>query len=270
MEISFYNISQFVLIGTAVGFLGGFLGVGLSMVIIPLLYYWAFPSMLIAPEVIVHLSFGTSLAIIIPTSLSASWAHAQAGNIKWRVVLLLAIPGILGSLLGSTLTAHIKGELLRILFGSLLIILSAQMFIPKKETGTPGDDVPPRSFPALMIGLVVGIFSGFFGLGGGVLAIPLMVRFLRIPIYRAMGISLAFVFFAALMGTAGYILNGLGKPNLPPFAWGYVYTPAWVLAGVPSLFLAKWGANVASKTGPLRIHRVFALLLMLVGFRMLF
>src|SRR4030043_2326130 len=93
-----------------VGFLGGFLGVGGGIILIPLLLYWAFPSMNISPEVIVHLSFGTSLAIIIPTSLSGSFAHSRVGYVLWRVVLQLAIPGIPGSLLGSTLAACVVVE----------------------------------------------------------------------------------------------------------------------------------------------------------------
>jgi len=270
MEITFFNVFQFIVIGIAVGFMGGFLGVGGGAIMIPLLHYWAFPALHISPEVIVHLSFGTSLAIIIPTSLSSSWAHARAGNVNWRVVLLLAIPGILGSFLGSTLAAHLEGPLLKTLFGSLLVLLSAQMLLQKKGPEESGKYPSPRSFPTLIIGLLVGIFSGFFALGGGVIAIPLMVRFLGIPIHRAVGISIAFVFFASLVGTGGYIFNGLGNPDLPRFALGYVHALGWALAGIPSIFLAQWGAQLAHKVRPLRLRRAFALLLMIVGIRMLF
>ncbi len=134
---------------------------------IPLLHYWAFPAMDISPEVIVHLSFGTSLAIIIPTSLSSSWAHARAGNVNWRVVFLMAVPGILGSLLGSTLAALLTGLLLKTSFGSLLIILSAQMLLQRKGPEESGPDSSPRPLPTLIIGFLVGVFSGFFAIGGG-------------------------------------------------------------------------------------------------------
>jgi hypothetical protein len=270
MEISFFSIFQFIVIGGAVGFLSGFLGVGGGAIMVPLLHYWAFPAMHTSPEIIVHLCFGTSLAIIIPSSLSGTRAHAQAGSVDWRVVFLLAIPGIPGSLLGSTLAAQLKGPLLKALFGSLLIILSAQMLLQKKGPEESGEHPSPRSFPTFITGFLVGVFSGFFGLGGGVLAVPLMVRFLGISIHRAVGISIAFVCFASLAGTGGYIFNGFGNPHLPRFALGYVYTPGWILAGIPSIFLAQWGAHWAHRTPPRRLRRAFALLLMIVGVRMLF
>jgi len=270
VEIAFVNIFQFLVIGVAAGFLGGFLGVGGGVILIPLLHYWAFPALHVSPQVIVHLSFGTSLAIIIPTSISGTWAHAKAGNVNWRAVFLLAIPGILGSLIGSTLAAQLKGPLLKTLFGSLLILLSVHMFLQKEDREKFAAAYSLRSFPTLIVGLTVGVFSGFFGLGGGVLAIPLMVRFLHLPIHQALGISIAFVFFVSLMGTAGYIINGLGQPHLPHLALGYVHTSGWVLAGLPSIFMAQWGARLTHKARPLRLRRVFALLLMIVGIRMLF
>jgi uncharacterized membrane protein YfcA len=259
-----------VVIGIAVGFVGGFLGVGGGAIIIPLLHYWAFPAMHISPEVIVHLAFGTSLAIIIPTSLSSSWAHARAGNIDWRVVWLLAVPGILGSFLGSTLAAFLKGSLLKALFGSLLIILALQMILQKKGPEESGKHFSPQPLPTLIIGFLVGVFSGFFAIGGGVIAIPLIVRFLDIPIHRAVGISIAFVFFASLIGTGGYIINGLGHTGLPRYALGYVHTPGWILAGIPSMFVAQWGVQLANKARPLRLRWAFAVLLLIVGIRMLF
>jgi len=237
---------------------------------VPLLCLWAYPAMGIAPEIIVHLSFGTSLAIIIPTSLSSSWAHSRTGNVDWRIVFLLAVPGIAGSLLGSTLAAHSPGRVLKILFGCLLVITSGQMIRQKKGAEAQEILSLPRVLPTLFIGFLVGLFSAFFGLGGGVIAVPLMIRFLGIPIHRAVGISIAFVFFASLIGTAGYIFNGWGQPHLPPFALGYIFLPGWVLAGIPSVFTAPWGAKVARKTKPSRLRRAFALLLMIVGIRMLF
>ena len=256
--------------GTLVGFLGGFLGVGGGAIMIPALTYWLFPSMGVSTNVLMHLAFGTSLAIIIPTSLSGAWAHSRKGNVNWRIVYLLALPGIPGSFLGSTLSAYLQGSVLRTLFGILLVIVSVQMLLQKKSPADSGGQGPWGAVPALAVGMVVGVFSGFFGIGGGIVAIPLMVRILKTPIHNAVGISIAFVFFASLAGTAGYIFNGWGQPNLPPHSLGYVHVPGWILAGIPSILLSRWGVRVANKTKPVRLRRIFALMLMLVGIRMVF
>jgi uncharacterized membrane protein YfcA len=240
------------------------------MIIIPLLRYWAFSSMNISPEVIVHLSFGTSLAIIIPTSVSGSLAHSKTGNVLWWIVLQMAILGIPGSLFGSTLAAHFKGPLLIKLFAALLIVLSLQMFFQKKEAAESERMLSPSLFPILLIGFLVGIFSGFFGLGGGIIAIPLLTRFLGFPVHRTLGISIAFVFFISLVGAVGYIINGWGHPHLPPFTLGYVHLMGCLFAGIPSVILVRWGAGLAYRTKPLRLRRIFAMLLLLVGIRMLF
>jgi uncharacterized membrane protein YfcA len=118
--------------------------------------------------------------------------------------------------------------------------------------------------------LLGGLFSGFFGVGGGVLVIPLMVRVLKIPIHKAVGISIAFVFFASVVGTIGYVIHGWGNPYLPPYTLGYVHIMSWILAGIPSIFLSNWGVQLARKTRPLRLRRVFALMLMAMGIRMVF
>ena len=101
---------------------------------------------------------------------------------------------------------------------------------------------------------------------------------MRLPINGAIfliapilfGISITVVFFASLVGTAGYIYNGWGHSFLPRYAWGFVYPFGAVLAGIPSVFLAYTGAHLAHKTHPTRLRKIFAFLLLGTGVRMLF
>jgi hypothetical protein len=268
MEMSWYNAAQFIVIGIAGGVTGGFFGVGAAIVMVPLLIFWAFPALQVAPGIMVHLAFGTSLGIVIPTALSSSLTHSKAGNVTWRVVLYLVVTGLAGSYLGSALAANLSGPLLKALFAVLLMGVAVQMLLDKKTTEN-GPASPAKPVSTLVVGFLTGLFSGCFGVGGGVIAIPLMVRFLGIPIHRSVGISISFVFFASIVGTAGYIAHGWGKPGLPPYSLGYVYTWGWVLAGIPSIFFAKWGATWAKKTRPVLLQRAFAVLLAIVGVRML-
>ena len=268
MGISLFNVLQFVLVGTFVGFLGGYLGIGGGAVMIALLNYWVFPSLGVSPEVAIHLCFGTTLAIIIPSSIAGSFAQARIGNVTWRFVYLLTLPGILGSFLGTTIASYLPSHVLRPLFGILLILISAQMFLQNKGPGEGTDTSPPKLSTVLMVGGVVGLFSGLFGLGGGVIGIPLMVKVLRLPIHKAVGNSIALVMFTSLIGAAGYVLHGWGDPNLPPHSLGYVHIPGWILAGIPSIPLSGLGVKLGRKTKPLRLRRVFALVLGVVGVRM--
>lgn len=268
MEMSWHNAAQFIVIGVAGGVMGGFFGVGEAIVMVPLLIFWAFPALHVAPGIIVHLAFGTSLAIVIPTALSSSLAHSKAGNVSWRVVLYLVATGLAGSYIGATLATNLSGGFLKFLFAVLLTGVAVQMFLDRKTIGN-GPASPERPGATLVVGFLTGLFSGFFGVGGGVIAIPLMVGFLGIPIHRSIGISISFVFFASIVGTAGYIVHGWAKPGLPPYCLGYVYAWGWFLAGIPSIFFAKWGTMWAKKTKPVLLQRAFAVLLAVVGVRML-
>ncbi len=269
MGLSFFHIVEFVFLGALVGFLGGYLGIGGGAVLIALLNYWIFPSLGVSPEVIIHLCFGTSLAIIVPASIAGSLAQTRLGNVDWRVVCLLALPGILGSFLGSTVAAYLPSWILRPLFGIVLITISAQMLWQKKMPEEAMESASPALSTVLLVGAAVGLFSGLFGLGGGVVGIPLMIKVLRFPIHRAVGNSIAFVMITSFIGAAGYVFHGWGDPNLPPHSLGYIHIPGWILAGIPSILLSGLGVKLARRTRPIRLRRVFALILGVVGIRMI-
>ena len=242
---------------------------GGGAITIPLLYYWAFPALNVSPEVLIHLCLGTSLAVTVSPALFSALAHRRAGNINGRIVLLMVVPGIAGSLLGSTLAAQLRGPLMKVFFAILLIVLAGQMFLHREIREKPQGDSAPMLL-TIFLGFWVGFFSGFFGLGGGVVAVPLMLRFLNIPIHRAVGISIGVVFFASIVGSAGYILNGWNHASLPPYALGFVYPIGAVLAGIPSIFVAYFAAHLVHKTQPTGLRKIFGLLLLGAGVRMLF
>ena len=118
------------------------------------------------------------------------------------------------------------------------------------------------------VGGVIGLISSFVGIGGGTLSVPFM-SFCNVPLHHAVGTSAAIGFPIALAGTVGYIVNGLGTPNLPSLTLGFVSLPALVgIAGV-SFLTAPYGAKLAHKLPVATLKRCFALFILAMATRML-
>ena len=120
----------------------------------------------------------------------------------------------------------------------------------------------------LLIGLVVGTFSAFFGVGGGVIAVPLIMVLLHQSMHRAVGNSSGLMVVSALAGTASYIGHGWANPQLPPFSLGYVNLLVTLLVAPFTILMARVGVRIASRTSHARLVKVFAVLIILVGARM--
>lgn len=126
----------------------------------------------------------------------------------------------------------------------------------------------PRTLPLLTVGLLSGSFSAFFGVGGGVVAVPLMVLLLRLPIHFAVGNSSALIVVASFMGMLSYAYHGLQLTGLPAHQIGFVnYAVAFGVAPLSILF-ARIGVKAANRLQHKQLSRVFALLLILVGMRL--
>jgi uncharacterized membrane protein YfcA len=264
---SFPILSLFVMVGAGAGLLAGLFGIGGGIVLIPM-FLWAFEAAGFAPEIIVHLAFATSLAVIIPTAISSTAGHRKRGNVDGRQVLRMAVGGVFGVVVGSSLAAGLSGTVLKGLFGLMQIGTGLKMFrrksyLPPEE---PGEQ--PLSLMVLT-GFVVGAFSAFFGVGGGVVAVPMMVILLRQPIHVAIGNSSALMVFSALAGTVSYILHGWGEPALPPFSFGYVNLLVAAVTAPLTILFARLGVRLASRTAHDKMMKGFAGFLILTGFYMM-
>jgi hypothetical protein len=253
----------FVLVGSLAGFLAGFMGIGGGIILIPL-FLWAFKVAGFAPDIIVHAAFGTSLAIIIPTAVSSTLGHRKRGNVEWRQVSRMAIGGVFGVVVGSSLAAGLPGDVLKGLFGLMQIGAGLKMFrhdshLPPEEAA----DVPIRKL--LLTGFVVGTFSAFFGVGGGIVAVPLMVILLRQSIRLAVGNSSALMVISAIGGSISYVYHGWGVPQLPPFSLGYVNQLVAVIIAPLTIVFARLGVRLASRTDHAKLMKGFAGFLILTG-----
>lgn len=257
-------ILTYLIVGVFVGILAGLFGVGGGLIIVPILDVML-TRQGISHEYIMHLALGTSLASIVFTSVSSFWAHHKHGAVNWPIVRRI-VPGILtGTFLGSCIAARLSTTFLKIFFVIFLYYVAAQMLSGKKPK-------PTRQLPGIWgmftAGNVIGVVSSFVGIGGGSMSVPFMV-WCNIAVHHAIGTSAAIGFPIAVAGAVGYIYNGLSVPGLPPDTLGYIYLPA--LAGIvcASVLTAPLGARLAHSLPVEKLKKLFAVLLIIMGTRML-
>ncbi|MFP5211875.1 MAG: sulfite exporter TauE/SafE family protein [Acidobacteriota bacterium] len=258
------SLLTYVGLGSVAGVLAGLLGIGGGLVIVPMLVF-ALTWQGVSNEHIMHLALGTSMASIIFTAVSSFMAHHRRGAVHWDIVRRIA-PGILvGTFLGSFIASRMPTNWLKGFFAVFLYYVALQMLTNKKPK-------PSRSLPGNLgmfgAGNTIGVVSSLVGIGGGTLSVPFMT-WCNIAIHEAIGTSAAIGFPIAIAGTVGFILNGIGTSGLPDYSFGYIYLPA--LAGIvaASVLTAPLGVRLAHSLPVDRLKRVFAIVLIIVGTRMI-
>ncbi|SNS98583.1 Uncharacterized membrane protein YfcA [Noviherbaspirillum humi] len=254
-----------LVLGAAVGFSAGLLGIGGGMLLVP------FMTMILSakhfPEAhVVHMAIATSLATIMFTSISSVRAHHKRGAVLWNVAKLLT-PGILiGSWIGPWIGKQLDSSVLAIFFALFVAFSATQMLLDKKPAaardlpGTPG---------MLAAGGCIGMLSGLVGAGGGFISVPFMT-WCNVKIHNAVATSAALGFPIALAGTLSNIYFGMDVPDLPPGSLGFIYLPALAVIAVTSVLLAPLGAKTAHSLPVKTLKKVFAYMLYALAAYMLY
>jgi len=261
------TLLMFALFGSGAGLLAGLLGIGGGILLVPL-FLWGFPLAGLDPEIVVHSALATSLAIILPTSISSTLGHRKRGNVNWQQVSCLAAGGVVGAFFGGWLAAMLPGRWLQLCFGVMQIVVATRMYRARKYL-PPEDPTGVGRRLLVVIGFVGGCFSAFFGVGGGVIAVPLMVIVARLPIHLAVGNSSALIVISSLCGALSYVLHGQGIPQLPAYSFGYVNQVVAVLVAPFTIVFARLGVRIAAHLPHDKMTRIFAFLLVLVGLRII-
>jgi uncharacterized membrane protein YfcA len=260
----FEVIALYLAVGAVAGVLAGLLGIGGGLVIVPMLVF-CMELQNLPQELIMHLALGTSMASIMFTSVSSFMAHHRRGAVEWSVVRRIVAGILVGTLLGAWVAAQMSTGALKIFFVIFLYYVCYQMLSGKKPKPSR---VMPGAAGMFGAGNVIGVVSSLVGIGGGTLSVPFMVWH-NIPIHKAIGTSAAIGFPIAVAGTVGYIMNGWGVETLPPYSLGYVSLVALVSIAVMSVITAPLGVRLAHSLPVDKLKRVFALILFLVGTKML-
>jgi uncharacterized membrane protein YfcA len=260
MELLAYGLT-----GAIAGLLAGLLGIGGGLVIVPALAI-LFSGHGFGAANLMHFAVGTSLATIVATSVSSMLAHQRRGSVHWQAVRGL-LPGILlGALGGAWLARQISSPGLGLFIGLFEILVALQLLFgasPSPQRGLPGAGLQG------LAGAVIGAVSALLGIGGGTLTVPWLLWH-RIDIRMAVGTAATIGLPIALAGALGFALGGPLLEDRPDYSTGFIYWPAVVGIVLGSVPLAPAGAWLAHYLPRLLLQRVFAVLLALIGLKMIY
>lgn len=250
--------------GVVGGLLAGLLGVGGGIVIVPILDL-ALQVLGIDEAVRLHTAVATSLATIIPTSVSSFRAHQKRGSLDAELVRFWT-PGILvGAIVGTALAAVVSGSVLAAVFGAVAIAVAAKMLLPLDDWRLSSD--VPRGVSGMPLPVGIGTLSAMMGIGGGTLSVPLLTLFGR-PIHLAVGTGAFFGLIISVPATLGYIAAGWSIPNLPPANFGYVNLIGFALIAPMTVLFAPLGARMAHALTKRQLSVAFGIFLAAVALRM--
>ncbi|MDD4879960.1 MAG: sulfite exporter TauE/SafE family protein [Gallionellaceae bacterium] len=255
----------YLILGLASGFIAGLLGVGGGLVLVPVLS-WIYLRQGFPAEYNIHMALGTSLAVIVLTSIASLRAHHSHGAVRWIAVRRIAPGIVLGTLAGAIAAAWLPDRGLRWFFVAFLFYAATQMLLGFKAN--PHRELP--GWPGMSLaGTVIGLVSSWVGIGGGTLSVPFL-NWCNVRFQEAIGTSAAIGFPIAVSGALGYALSGQMAAGLPEWSLGFVYLPALASVALMSMVTAPWGARLTHSLPVARLKRIFAGLLYLLGLRMLY
>lgn len=250
-------------LGMGTGFIAGLLGIGGGVLLVPLFLEFFRMQGFAGPYV--QTALGTSKAVVLVSIIAAVRAHARAQRVDWPTVFRLGPWLVLGAFSGASLAAYLPGPLLRRLFAVVLAVLSVVMISPHGESHEPKRSRPhPRLLPVVS-GFGTGAFASLFGIGGGVLAVPLLHRVFRKPLHLAMASSSGLMLFTAATGTCTYVAMGMVRGNPIGGTLGFVHLGALATGGLGAQVGSRLGVAVARSVRPQRLRLAFVVLLLAVA-----
>jgi uncharacterized membrane protein YfcA len=252
--------------GGLAGVMAGLLGIGGGALIVPVLVI-VFEGQGVNPQVIMQSALGTSLATIVFTAISSTLAHHRRGAVNWEIFRGIAPGIVIGTFAGAFVADLMTTRALKILFIIFMFAIAAQFARGTTATAAHARGLPGRPGMGLA-GLVIGVASALFGIGGGSLSVPFMT-WCRVPVKQAVATAAAIGLPIAVAGATGYLVAGLDAPGLPPWSVGYIVLPAFAGIVVASTLAAPLGARLAHRLSDVTLRRIFALFVTILGLRML-
>jgi uncharacterized membrane protein YfcA len=254
-----------VVAGGAAGILAGLFGVGGGAILVPV-FYQVYGLLGVPDSVRTHVAVGTSLAVIVPTSIRSFNAHRKRGAVDMDLLKSWVIWVPLGTILASVIAAYVPGAVLRIVFMALAMLIAFKMFF-NREHWRFGTELPKGPVNAVAGG-TIGILSGLMGIGGGTLSNLWMTLWNR-TVHQSVATSSGVGVLISIPGLFGYIWAGWGEAGLPPLSTGYVNWITVALVIPVSLLVAPLGVRLAHAMTRRQLEVGFGLFLLAVSLRFL-
>ena len=255
-----------LLTGCIAGVLAGLFGIGGGIVIVPVLEA-ALGFAGVDPAIRMHVAVGTSLATIIPTSISSARAHHQRAAVDVDIVKRWAVFVLLGALLGAWIASQVHSRVLAMVFATLALLVAIKMvLLPESRNLT---DEVPRGPLVSVIPVAIGCFSSMMGIGGGTFSVMTLTLFNE-PIHRAVGTAALFGLVISLPGTIGFMMAGWSDPRAPMASLGYVSLVGFACIAPTTVLAAPLGAKIAHAFSAKKLAMLFGGFLVIASVRLFY
>jgi uncharacterized membrane protein YfcA len=252
--------------GGLVGILAGLFGIGGGAIIVPVLYE-IFRHLNVPEELRMQLCIGTSLVIIVPTTVRSYYAHKAHGAVIDHVVRLWAIPAVAGVAVGALIAAFAPSAFFKVVFVVFVLVIAARMIFA--DAGKQEARELPGRAALLGYGFLTGLVASLVGVSGGSVSNAVLTHYGR-PMQRAVATSAGVGVPITIAGTIGYAIAGWKyMPQLPPLSVGFVSLIGFVLMAPVSSFTASYGVRLAHWLPRRTLEIAFAVFLLLVSLRFL-
>ena len=250
---------------TVAGFFAGFFGIGGGIITVPCLFY-IFSSIGIDKSFIMHLSVGTSFAIIIPTAMMSVYTHYKHKAVDLNILKTYGIFVVIGVVIGAFSAALMNTKSLVLFFSLIIYILALNLIFLKDKTKfkIKFNLVQRSSF-----GFVVGFISSLMGIGGAIMNVPIL-KFVGYTINKAIGTAASIGFLISIFGTIGFLTTGIIIQKDIPLSTGFINIPAFLIFIPITILMAKIGANTVHKMKKEIIAKLFGVFLIVIASRFLY
>lgn len=254
-------VAVLLVAGLAAGIAGGLFGIGGGTIMMPALI-GVYAARGLPADVAGLVAVATSLLAILLMSGRAFVSHRRRGAGSWRAVLLMAPAGAVGALLGAEAALSLGGVTVVRAFAALEVAIGLSLILPRQRPAGAVRAAAPGIAAWLAIGFAAGLASALLGIGGGIIAVPLQMALLAVPIHQATANSSGLITLNALAGLARYA----SAERAPvPWAIGSIDIGAGMLLTVAAVAAAPLGVRLAHALPAARLRRAYGLFLVGVG-----